>query len=109
MLVLSVCFEVRAQETEELLFLEIPSVLVASRMEEKVTEAPGIVKVWTQEEIRRMGIYTLDELAQLTVGYGIEEADGLHGFEVRGLHGNAFDNQKVLLMIMVCPSILPEI
>jgi len=103
MLVLSVCFEVRAQETEELLFLEIPSVLVASRMEEKVTEAPGIVKVWTQEEIRRMGIYTLDELAQLTVGYGIEEADGLHGFEVRGLHGNAFDNQKVLLMINGMP------
>ncbi|MBI4753114.1 TonB-dependent receptor plug domain-containing protein [Candidatus Desantisbacteria bacterium] len=103
MLVLSVCFEVRAQEAEELFFLEIPSVLIASRIEEKVTQAPGIVKVWTQEEIRRMGIYTLDELAQITVGYGIEEADGLHGFEVRGFHGNAFDNQKVLLMINGLP------
>lgn len=90
-------------DEEELLFMEIPCVIVASRMEEKVTEAPGIIKVWTAEEIREMGIYTLDELAQITAGYGVEEADGLHGFEVRGFHGNAFDNQKVLLMINGMP------
>ncbi|MBU0699997.1 TonB-dependent receptor [bacterium] len=102
-LVFGIGVKVWAQEAEEIFFMEIPSVIVASRMEEKVTEATGIVKVWTAEEIRKMGIYTLDELAQITVGYGIEEADGLHGFEVRGFHGNAFDNQKVLLMINGMP------
>jgi outer membrane receptor for ferrienterochelin and colicin len=110
--VLSVCFDSQAQDVlsnqhlvdeENILFLEIPIVTVASRIEEKVTDAPGIVKVWTKEDIRKMGIYTIDELACITAGYGIEEADGLHGFEVRGLHGNAFDNQKVLILINGMP------
>ncbi|MBI4777614.1 TonB-dependent receptor [Candidatus Desantisbacteria bacterium] len=105
------CFDSEAQmlpaqrivDEEKMLFIEIPIVTVASRMEERVTDAPGIVKVWTKEEIRKMGIYTIDELACITAGYGIEEADGLHGFEVRGLHGNAFDNQKVLILINGMP------
>lgn len=109
--VLCVCFDVWAQmpltqgfvDEEKLLFMEIPIVTVASRMEEKVTDAPGIVKVWTGEDIRKMGIYTIDELAHITAGYGIEEADGLHGFEIRGFHGNAFDNQKVLILINGMP------
>ncbi|MDI6782223.1 MAG: TonB-dependent receptor [bacterium] len=110
--ILCTCFDVHAQDVlsnqapmdeESLLFMEIPVVTVASRMEERVTDAPGIVKVWSGEEIRKMGIYTIDELAQLTAGYGIEEADGLHGFEIRGFHGNAFDNQKVLILINGMP------
>ncbi|MEK7812427.1 MAG: TonB-dependent receptor plug domain-containing protein [Candidatus Desantisbacteria bacterium] len=110
-LVLCTCFDVRAQvplnqelvDEEKLLFMEIPVVTVASKMEERVMDAPGIVKVWTAEDIRKMGIYTIDELAQITAGYGIEEADGLHGFEIRGFHGNAFDNQKVLILINGIP------
>ncbi len=105
-LVLYTCFDVWAQRLmneEQLLFMEIPIVTVASKMEERVTDAPGIVKVWTGEEIRKMGIYTIDELACITAGYGIEEADGLHGFEIRGFHGNAFDNQKVLILINGLP------
>ena len=86
---------------EELLFAKIPMVTVVTRMEENVKNAPGIVKVYTDKEIEKLGCHTLKDLARITPGFGIESSFGLKGYEVRGFSSGrgGFDNSRVLVMI----------
>jgi outer membrane receptor for ferrienterochelin and colicins len=64
MLVLGSGFEILAQEevTEELLFMEIPVVVTASKKEEKLIDAPGVITVVTKDELERFGGTTLKDI-----------------------------------------------
>ncbi|OVE73442.1 hypothetical protein BVX93_01665 [bacterium B13(2017)] len=77
----------------------MPLVTIASRKEEKVIDAPGIIKVFSGFEIRSLGYNTLVDIADITAGFGVEEEYGLKGFEVRGLSSGGYANNTVLLMI----------
>jgi outer membrane receptor for ferrienterochelin and colicins len=89
-----------SEQDEALQFFEKEAtVFVVSRIAEKASEAPGVVRVWTAKEMSRMGVYTLAELANITSGYGVQNHYNNPGFEVRGLQGGGFENNRVLLMV----------
>ena len=53
--------------SEQMLFMEIPSIITASKKQEKIQEAPAVVTVITAEEIKDFGCDTLyDVLQRLT-------------------------------------------
>lgn len=79
--------------------MDIPVVTVASKIEEKVTIAPGIIKIYQADDIEKVGYYTISELAQITSGYGSQKYFDLMGLEVRGLPAGDWDNNKVLLLV----------
>lgn len=56
---------------EELLFMEIPSVITASKREEPVNKAPSVVYVVTGEEIKRSGARSLAEILKRVPGMHI--------------------------------------
>jgi outer membrane receptor for ferrienterochelin and colicin len=90
-----------AVTAEDLLFLDNPMVFVASKMEESAATAPGSIKVYSADDMTRLGVHTLGELASLTVGMGIETALGESGYQVRELSSgrSGFENSRVLILI----------
>jgi outer membrane receptor for ferrienterochelin and colicins len=50
--------------SEELLFIEIPSVVTASKTEEKICDAPGLITVVSQDELARFGWTTLKDILE---------------------------------------------
>lgn len=49
---------------EELLFMEIPVVVTASKTEQKLTDAPGVITVVTKDELERFGGTTLKDILE---------------------------------------------
>ena len=74
-------------------------VMVASKKEEKVSEAPGSVTTYSEKDIEKTGYYTLSDLANITVGYSAFSAIGEKTFETRGQKADGFDNNKHLILI----------
>src|SRR6187402_390222 len=75
------------------------NVSVASKKEERVSEAPGSVTAYSDKDIARTGYYTLSDLANITVGYSAFSAIGEKTFETRGQKSDGFDNNKHLVLI----------
>lgn len=44
-------------------------ITVSSKKVERASDAPGVVTVYQQDEIRRLGYYTVADLASITSGY----------------------------------------
>lgn len=75
-------------------------ITVASKKAEKVSDAPGMITVYSQQDIDRYGYYNLADLASVTSGYGLSpHAFGERGFETRGQASSAFENDKHLILI----------
>lgn len=56
-----------AEETlssEDILFMEIPMVITASKTEEKLADAPGVISVITKDELERFGGTTLKDILE---------------------------------------------
>lgn len=53
---------------EELLFMEVPVVVTASRKEQPVTEAPAAVSVITAEDIRQSGALSVPDWLRTVSG-----------------------------------------
>lgn len=51
-------------DAEELLFMEVPNVITASKVEEKIIDAPGIMTVVTKDELERFGGTTLKDILE---------------------------------------------
>lgn len=93
--------ELTPEQVAELSFEELMQVVtVASKREESVQDAPGIVSVITKEEIRRFGAMTLHELLnQMPSVYAIGTFGTLHNLlSIRG-DNFAHWNTRVLLLI----------
>ncbi|MBN1384553.1 MAG: TonB-dependent receptor [Elusimicrobia bacterium] len=67
-LVFGTVFDVTAQAEpvmdEELLFMEIPTVITASKFTEKLSDAPGVISVITKDELERFGGTTLKDILE---------------------------------------------
>ncbi|MDB5271728.1 MAG: hypothetical protein JWO58_95 [Chitinophagaceae bacterium] len=74
-------------------------VSVASKAEEKNTEAPNSITVYNSRDINRLGYYSLEDLASITSGYSTTYQYGEAGFETRGQAAGGFNNNKHLLLI----------
>ncbi len=96
--------EAEPEEDGELLDLSLAEVLevevtVASKQEESLLVAPGMVTVYSSEQIKRYGYYTLADLADITAGYSSYTLFGERVFETRGQKAGSFNNNKHLLLV----------
>lgn len=82
---------------EDLVNLEIS---VASKKDEKISDAPGSITAYSDKDIERFGYYTLRDLADITSGYSSFRGIGEISFETRGQYASGgFDNNKHLVLI----------
>ena len=82
----------------ELLELEIPVVVTATRHEEKVTKLPYAVSVITREEIQRSGARTIPDALRLVPGVDVADLSfGSSAVSIRGIHG--FLSEMVLVLV----------
>lgn len=73
------------------------TVSIATGKVQRIEEAPGIVSVITDEEIRRLGARTLEDVLKSVPGFEVlTDNSGLDRIVVRGVPG--FTSQNVLLM-----------
>ncbi|HUT73859.1 MAG TPA: TonB-dependent receptor [Armatimonadota bacterium] len=87
-----------AQAPELLLFQDIPVVVTASRMEERVTDAPASVTVITREQILNSGAISIPDILRMAPGVEVMQTTG-GSWEV-GIRG--FDQpvaNKVLVLV----------
>lgn len=106
LLIGAVSHDARAEEApeseiapEELLFLEIPVVVSASRMEQPVTEAPSSVSIVTTDEIKRYGYRTLADIIRSVRGFHVSYDRNYHNIGVRGFSRPGDFNTRVLVLV----------
>ena len=83
---------------EELMQIEIPTVIGASKYEQKVTEAPASVTVVTADEIKRYGYRTLADVLRSVPGFYTSYDRNNEFLGARGLNLGDF-NSRILLLI----------
>lgn len=88
-----------SEEPSELsLFEDIPTVVTASKKNERITEAPSIISVITEKEIRRMGAQTLADVLRTIPGIEIiTDAYHLSQIAVRGLYSETSAGVKIFV------------
>jgi iron complex outermembrane receptor protein len=103
---LSICPAARADlpgedvyTAEELLFLEIPVVVTASRTAQPTTEAPSSVSVVTADEIRKYGYRTLADIIKSVRGFHVSYDRSYHNIGVRGFSRPGDFNTRVLVLV----------
>ena len=62
------------------------TITVASKKEEKASDAPGMVTSYSSKDIENYGYYNLSDLASITSGYSNFTAFGEKMFETRGIY-----------------------
>lgn len=85
-------------EDIDLLELEIPVVVTATRREQKITTVPYAVSIITAEDIRRSGARSVPDALRLVPGVDVAElAYGAVAASPRGLHGILANKTLVLV------------
>ena len=74
-----------------------PVSTTVSRVDERVSEAPGSVYVYTREMIMQRGYRSLGDLLQVVPGFTVFHRDLAFVAGVRGLNAN--DNEKITLLV----------
>jgi outer membrane receptor for ferrienterochelin and colicin len=87
-----------AQTTEEIIFLEIPEVITASRVLQKITEAPSVISIITEEDIKKYGAKTLGDILKILPGLTFRKAGTKLMVNPRGMFSTA-SNSVVLFML----------
>ena len=84
---------------EELLFSEIPSVIGASKYEQKVTEAPSSISIVTAAEIKKYGYRTLADILKSIRGFYVTYDRNYSYVGVRGFGPPGDYNSRILLLV----------
>lgn len=105
-LVLGFGFELRAQagvvSKEEVLFMEIPEVVTASKKAEPINKAPSVAYVITGDEIKRSGARSLADILKRVPGMRISMREG----SLMGSRGFTSDqNDKFVFLVNGVPII----
>jgi|GEM_PF-1798469 len=82
---------------EEMLFMDIPNVVTASKSETSVAKAPSVVTVWTADDIKKMGLRSLKEVFDRTVGFFTSRQ---YAKPVIGSHGLIADANNAFLILI---------
>lgn len=72
---------------------------VASKKEQRVQDAPGIITVYRNQDIHKYGYNTIADLADITAGYSSNSRFNEKGLETRGQGVDPFNNQRHLLLV----------
>ncbi len=84
---------------QDLMQIEVPTVVTASKHEQKATEAPAAVTVVTKDDIRKYGYRTLADILRSVRGFYISY-DRSYGFiGVRGLNRPGDYGGRVLILV----------
>ncbi len=70
---------------EEMLFGEIPTVVTASKSEQSLNKAPAVMTVVTAEDIKRMGLRTLEEVLKRVAGFYMTSSTDWQTIGSRGM------------------------
>jgi len=81
---------------EDLLNMKVS---VASKKEERISDAPGMITSYSSNDIERYGYYTLKDLANITSGYSTFSAFGETNVETRGQKAGSWNVSKHLLLV----------
>lgn len=84
---------------DELLDLEVESVVGASKYEQKVTRAPAVVSIVTADEIRRYGYRTLADALRSVAGVFVSNDRNYEYVGVRGFARPGDYNSRLLLLL----------
>ncbi|OGS21897.1 MAG: hypothetical protein A3J83_04730 [Elusimicrobia bacterium RIFOXYA2_FULL_40_6] len=92
---------VAAEETmgsEELLFMEIPVVVTASKKEQPITEAPATIFVITAEDIRQSGANSIPDVLRMAPGVDVMTISARdQQVSIRGFNGPVTNKLLVLI------------
>lgn len=86
-------------DEETMIFGEIPSVVGASKYEQKVTEAPSSVSIVTSAEIKKYGYRTLADILRRLRGFYVTDDRNYSYVGVRGFNRPGDYNTRVLLLV----------
>ncbi len=95
----------RSQDTlldlslEQLVEVEVPTVVGASKYAQKATQAPSAISVVTAEEIKRYGYPTLADVLRGVRGFYVTNNRNYNFLGVRGFSRPADYNSRVLVLI----------
>lgn len=84
---------------EQLVQIEIPTVVAASKHEQKASEAPSSVSVVTAKEIQRYGYLKLSDILRSVRGFSITNDRNYEFVSVRGFGLPSDYSSRVLLLI----------
>jgi outer membrane receptor for ferrienterochelin and colicins len=76
---------------------------VASKREERISDASATVTAYTARDLEALGYYSLYELADFTAGYSSTIMYGERVFETRGQKAGSFNNNKHLVYLNGIP------
>lgn len=91
--------EAEQPSEEQLLFMEVPVVVTASRMEQPEAQAPSSVSVVTSEEIKKYGYRTLSDILKSIRGFYVTNDRNYEYVGVRGFLRPGDYNTRILLLI----------
>jgi len=85
---------------EDLLVMEIPTVVTASKVSEKLSDAPGVISVLTKDELERFGGTTLKDILEQIPGL-IGSTNYLTDRSLMSINGSQFkvNDAQILLLI----------
>ena len=91
--------DLRDLSIEELMSIEVDTVVSASRYRQKVSEAPASISIITAEEIRVYGYRTLADILRSVRGFYTTNDRNYHYLGVRGFGRLGDYNTRVLLLV----------
>ena len=85
---------------EQFLFEEIPMITIATKYAQKISDAPSIVTVVTEQMIAEMGARDMEDILRTVVGFDLVHFNTHKDIQIgiRGLSSSS-DNNKVKIMI----------
>src|SRR5574341_62694 len=91
--------DLRGLTLEELMEIEVQTVVSASRYRQKVSEAPSSVTIITAEDIRKFGYRTLADILRSVRGFYTTYDRSYHYLGVRGFGRLGDYNTRILLLV----------
>ena len=91
--------ELRGLSLEELMEIEVQTVVSASRYRQKLSEAPSSVTIITAEDIRKFGYRTLADILKSIRGFSGTYDRNYRYVGVRGFGRLGDDNTRILLLV----------
>ncbi|MDB6017903.1 MAG: outer rane receptor for ferrienterochelin and colicin [Pedosphaera sp.] len=83
---------------DALLNLDFPKVYAASKVEQKITQAPASITIVTEDEIKKYGYRTLADVLQSVQGFSVSNDRNYAFLGARGVSLGDF-NDRVLLLV----------
>jgi outer membrane receptor for ferrienterochelin and colicins len=90
--------DLTALSLESLMQIEVPKVYAASKVEQKVTQAPASITIITADEVKKFGYRTLGDVLQSVQGFNVSYDRNYDFVGARGVSLGDF-NSRILLLV----------